>query len=294
MKPWQFGHKTPGFGISRQFYMTVLAGTAQLPTMKQVVNPKGESGAIAGFGVPLAASSTKEDLTRPLVRGVYGIASRDRKTVLKLMVMPKEEAGFLPESYLNSPDGLALPAEHRARISSTWTLLQFTFETHDPMVYPSLHFLMAVLRRLAELTEGIISDPVGRVYVLPDELEHIPKADARIDARDYVQIKHKPDRSWVHTLGLQKFSLPEVEIFGVPEGMWPTADTFLFGIAQGQLTGNLLSIGGAIGSRKCAFQVAQGGLDRAQWEGIACYELIPPPGSSAADALLAWSEESKR
>jgi len=294
MKPWQFRQKTPGFGVSAGFYITVLAGTAQLPTMRQVVEPKGAGGAVLGFGVPLAHSATKEDLERPLLRGVYGLASPNRQTVIKLMVVPKEEAGFDPELFLRSAEARSLSQEHLARISATWTLLQFTFETHEAMVYPSLKFLTQVLRRFAELTNGIISDPISRVYRLPGELEHQPQTDNRIDARDFVDVRYGPERLWAYTRGLQKFSQPELEVFGVPPQLQPIAEQFLIGVSQSVLTGNLLALGGFLGSRKCPLQLAPGGLDRGQWEGVECFELIPPSGSSVADALKEWAEDSRR
>ena len=51
-----------------------------------MVNPKGENGAIAGFGAPLG-NSTKESLANPMQRGAYVIASVDRKTVIKMLVV---------------------------------------------------------------------------------------------------------------------------------------------------------------------------------------------------------------
>lgn len=274
--------------------MTVLAGTAQLPTLRQVVDPKGTAGAVVGFGVPLAEGATKEDIDRPLKRGIYGIASHNRQTVLKLMVMPKEEAGFDPAPLLRSSEAKNLSQEHLARISATWSLLQFTFQTHEAMVYPALRFLVQVLRRFAELTDGVISDPISRVYKLPAELEHLPQADPRIDARDFVQVKHGPDRGWAYTLGLQKFALPELEVFGVPPELQALADQFLIGVAQAVLTGNLISLGGYLGSKKCPLQIASGGLDRGNWEGIDCFELIPPSGASVGQALTQWLSEAMR
>ena len=102
MRPWQFRQKTPGFGISKDFYITVLAATAQLPSILEVVEPHGAFGAIEGFGVPLSRDKQKEDLTRPMERGVYGLATRNRETVLRLVVIPKEEAGFDPAPFLRS------------------------------------------------------------------------------------------------------------------------------------------------------------------------------------------------
>lgn len=293
MKPWQFRQKTPGFGISRSFYLTVLAATARLPSILELVEPKGQGGAVPGFGVPLNAELTKGDLSRPMERGMYGVASRDRKTVLRLMVIPREEAGFDPSAFLRSSEAQSLSAEHLARIGATWTLLQLTFETHEAMVYPSLRFLLAVAVRLATLTQGVVSDPISRMYLLPEEVIHTPQNDQKVDARDFVAVKHKGDELLVvYTLGLQKFSMPELEMFDVPKALCPAAEKLLHGIAQASLMGKGPRLGGYVGSRKCPLQVVSGGLDKAQWEGIDCFELIPPAKETMSRALEDWLAET--
>ncbi len=274
--------------------MTVLAGTAQLPAIAQVVEPKPRPGAVEGFGVPLQQGATKDDLEKPMRRGAYTIASMNRETVLRLLVVPKEEAGFDPEAFLRSSESLNLSEEALARLSATWTLLQFTFETHEAAVYPSLKFLQNVLQRFAELTEGVVSDPVSKVYKLPSEVHHAPPSDPRIDARDFVEVKAGP-RDWIYTLGLQKFSLPELEMYGVPETVLPLAKSFMIGISQAVLTGKPLELGRSLGAKRCPIQIVQGGLDPRYWEGIPCFELIPPSRVGIADALLEWQrEEAKR
>ena len=294
MRAWQFRQKTPGFGISKSYYLTVLAATAQLPTIRQVVDPKGVGGAVEGFGAPLAQSASKEDLLNPMGRGMYAIASKSRETVLRMMVMPKEEAGFDPAPFLRSKEADKLTSEHLARISATWTLLQLTFETHEAMLYGSLKFMLAFAQRLAELTEGVVSDPICRSYKLPDEVIHQPPLDDKIDARDHISIIYDSQRSYSYSLGFQKFSLPELEISMVPEVMSSTAERFLLGVSQGVLMGHPLEIGRQIGHNKAPFQVATGGLDRGLWEGIPCFELIPARKNSAIEGLLAWSEDPKQ
>ncbi|HEY3780868.1 MAG TPA: hypothetical protein VGL56_07280 [Fimbriimonadaceae bacterium] len=294
MRAWQFRQKSPGFGISKNYYLTVLAATAQLPTIRQVVDPKGVGGAVEGFGAPLAQNASKEDLLNPMERGIYAITTRNRETVLRMMVMPKEEAGFDPAPFLRSKEADKLTSEHLARISATWTLLQLTFETHESMLYASLKFMLSVAQRMAELTEGVVSDPICRSYKLPQEVMHNPPLDEKIDARDHITIAYDPDKSTSYSLGFQKFSLPELEISMVPEVMSLTAERFLLGVSQGVLMGHPLKIGRQIGNNKAPFQVATGGLDRALWEGIPCFELIPAKKNTALEGLLAWSEDPKQ
>jgi hypothetical protein len=286
---WRFKQQTPGFGISKSFYLTVLSGRAQLPPLRAIVRPDGLEGTVAGFGVPLAATAQKEDLERPLERGFYGIASKNRETVLKLLVVPHEEAGFDPEPFLRSPEASLLTEEHRARISATWSLLQLTFETHEAMVYNSLKFFLDVSRRLAEVTDGVVSDPISRLYLLPDQVVRPDPEGAKINATNFVKAWHRPEKNgWSYTLGMQKFDLPEYEIFGVPSDKEIVAERFLVGLAQSTLSGEIPTAGALVGSRECPLQVAVGGLDRAQWEGTPCFELIPATGRYVVEALEAW------
>lgn len=295
----KFTHKTPGFGITRNTYMTVLAAQAALPSLLQIVNPRGREAsatappdaAIDGFGVPLAASASKDDLGQPLMRGAYAITTKDRKTVLRMLVLSKEEAGFDPGPFLRSPLAANLDPETVARVSATWTLMQVTFESHDPMVYDSMRFLLALCARMAELTGGVVADPIAQTYKMPYEVFHQPQADARIDARDIVNIavRDKPGvGKWIFTQGMQKFALPEIEMLGVGEAHVENARSMLITICQGALLGKLYGLGDKVGDRSLMMQFAPGGLDRGAWEGIECFELIPPTGRTHDEALSAW------
>src|SRR5690349_24629414 len=66
--------KGSGLEISPGCYVSVLAAKAQLPSLLVLLNPKGEGGAIAGMGVPLAPDSTKAELVEPIKRGVYALS----------------------------------------------------------------------------------------------------------------------------------------------------------------------------------------------------------------------------
>jgi hypothetical protein len=272
----------------------VLAAKAQMPTLLRVVNPKGEDGAVAGFGVPLAATAKKEDLAAPLARGVYAVSSPDRKTVLKMMVMPREEAGFDPDAFARSPLAQGWDPELRLRVGATWMLAQLTFESYDPETYPALDFLLSVARRLAELCDGVVADPVAQVYRLPGQVFSPRPTDAPIVAADHVQAKRRDHEGAVHayTAGLVKFDLPEVEVYGVAPENAAMAERFLLALAQTVLTGARLEPGAVVGARSAPFKVAVGGLDRGLWEGVPCLELLPEGKATADDALAAWAGAS--
>lgn len=300
MKVFQFSKpKNPGFGISKGFYLSVLSTKAVMPPILMIVNPKGDGGAIEGFGAPLSASAEKEDLGRPLQRGAYVVTTKDRKTVLKMLVLSKEEAGFDPDPFLESSLAVGIDPELATRMRATWTLAQLSFESHDPMVYPAVRFLLQLAARLAELADGVVADPVCQRYLMPYEIVQPIQASAKIDVRDVVTIKlvQRQEGILVHTLGMQKFALRELELACVGEVHTTAAANFLLSLCQSTLEGRKIGVGDRVGAPDMPMQVAEGGLDRRLWEGIPCFELLPPTQNTADEALDAWTiaaEQARR
>ena len=286
--------KNPGYGISKTFYLSVLAGHAQLPSPDEVANPQAARGAVEGFLAPLMAGSSKDDLHKPLARGVYALASRDRKTVLKMMVVSKEEAGFDTEAIARSTFALQMTPEALARVRATWTLIQLTFESHDAMVAPAMAFAYRAARKMAELTEGVVADAISQRYLLPEDVP-ILIDDAPMHAADHVsvQIDTRDGKRIAYTLGLQKFGLSEFELQDIDNDRDEAAATLLLSIAQTCLVGTRIQIGDSVGAKAVPFDVAPGGLDRGLWEGISCCELIPSRSKSVGECLDAWFAEQK-
>ncbi len=291
MKPWSFGKpKTPGFGIQKSFYLTVLSSKSVLPPMLAVINPKGQGGAVEGFGAPLASNVPKEALGRPLERGAYAIASKDQKTVLRLLVLSKEEAGFDPEPFVRSSLAAELEPELLNRVRATWTVGQLTFESHDPMVYSSLDFALDFAARFAEESDGVVADPIARRYLLPHEVRQPVRADPRVDAREVVGLSHRANPVGIHlfTLGMQKFNLPEFEINGLEVTDLHLGESLLLSLCQGCLVGIFPKNGDRFGSKEFEFEIRDGGFDRGLWEGIEVIELLPPTLKTPGECLRAW------
>ncbi len=297
MRPWQFSKpKTPGFGLDSSFYLSVLSSRAVMPTLTQLIEPSGANGAVVGFGAPLAAGAGKESLNRPLERGAYALATKDRKTVLKMLVLSKEEAGFDPEAFVRSNLAAGVSEETLVRIRATWTLAQLTFESHDPMVYPALEFLLQFARRAADQADGVISDPIARRYLLPEQVMQIQRLDPRIDAREHVSVnmRLRKDGNHAYTLGMQKFGLPEFEIVGLHESDGPGALHFLIALSQSVLLGELVKSGDRFGAPSMAFEAREGGFDKGLWDGVEVLELLPPTAVTPSEALTAWQVEAAR
>lgn len=293
MRSWSFGKpKTPGFGILKDFYVTVLSSKPVMPPMLAIINPKGEGGAVAGFGAPLA-NVPKEALGQPLERGAYAIASKDQKTVLKLLVLSKEEAGFDPEPFIRSSLAAELDPELLNRIRATWTVGQVTFESHDPMVYPAIDFLLDFIARFAALTDGVVADPISRRYLLPEQVKQPVRADPRVDAREVVGLSHRAHPTGLHlfTLGMRKFGLPEYEMIGLEITDLRLAESLLLSLCQSTLLGVLPRNGDKIGAKGLEFEIRDGGFDPGLWEGITVFELIPPTLHPVSECLTAWQAE---
>ena len=288
--------KGPGITINKGYYLSVLAAKAQLPAITEVVTPKGEGLTVAGMGVPLAEGTTKEDLGAPMGRGTYAIASVDKKTVLKVIVLPKEDVGFDPSAFARTEAASKWPAELRNRIEATWMLLQVTFESYDPRVYPALDFFLSVAKRLAELTDGTVADPMSQVYRLPEEMVSSRPEAEPVAAADHVQIKARPHQdAWhVYTLGLSKFDRPEVEVYEITDDAKTAAERFMLGLAQAVLTGKTLEPGAQVGADDSPLKVASGGLDRALWEGVPCLELLADKDGRQSDSVLAWLDSQPK
>lgn len=279
--------KGPGFGISAGYYLTVLSSHATLPTILQILNPKGDGNAAVGYGVPMAQDATKDVLTRPLARGAYGLFSKDKKSVFQMLVINRDEAGFDPEAVARHSQSLGIEGELLNRIRATWSVIQLRIKSHDPEVYPTLDFILAVTARLGALTEGAIADPISERYLLPDQIFAKPRMDPQVDAREHVAVHLRGTGAGVHayTRGLAKFALHELEIQALSPGSEVAAERLLIGACQRILKGQLLGAGTRIGK----FEVREGGFDRSLWEGTPCFELLPPTNMSASEALESGS-----
>jgi hypothetical protein len=281
---WKFAKPDgPGFGLSKQFYLSVLAGKPVLPSVAEVLNPKGEAGALKGFGVPLVAGKDKDLLVQPMLRGGYALASYDRKTVLKLMVMNADEAGFSPEAIAKSKIADQLDPMLLTKMRSTWHLLQISIESFDPEVYPALDFILGITHKISVLSDGLIADPISERYLFPHQLFQQPRIDPKVDAREHIYVHSRPYQggSRVYTKGLFKFLQPELELMGVGDVSIVKAKELLMSVCQGVLQGHLVQNGSRVGE----FEARQGIAEPRFWDGIPVYELLPPTKMSVEEAI---------
>ncbi len=245
------------------------------------MNPEGTNGAVRGFIAPLNPNATRDALTAPLEHGHYALATLDRKTVLRLLVVSREDVRFDPDLFVNSPYARGLSEDLLQQIRATWVLLQVRFETYDPAVYPSLDFLLDTVQRLGELTDGTIGDRLSLTYLFPSQVR---QGDLQpIDARNFVIVRFEDEPEGIRgeTLGMCKFGLNEFCLV-VEESDHQAAGNLLMSVCQSILIGRTVGVG----DRVAGFEVlpARDG-NPLRWE------LVPPPNRTAHD-LLAGNESS--
>jgi len=294
MRGWPFSKpKTPGFGISRGYFVTILSSKSVMPSIAEIANPGGAGGALEGMAVPLQSTGDKGVLIKPMQRGAYAVATKDRKTVLKLIIMSKEEAGYDPESFLNSSLAIGRDPELLLRVRSTWTIGQLVFESHDPMVYSALDFFLGTAKRIAELSDGVVADTISQRYLLPEQILVKSRLDEKVDVREHLDVKFevRPDGLHAYTLGMQKFALPEYEILNLLDEDQGPAQRFLLALGQSVLLGDITESGDSFGAPGGLLCAREGGFDKRLWEGIPVFELLPPTAMLPGEALRKWETE---
>jgi hypothetical protein len=211
-----------------------------------------------------------------------------------MIVLSKEEAGYDPEDFVNSPLAIGRDPELVVRIRSTWTIAQLVFESHDPMVYPALDFFLGVAVRMASLSDGVVADSVSQRYLLPDNVLKTPRVDPVVDIREHIDIKFDLRSDGLHafTLGMQKFALPEYEILNLFDEDQIPAEHFLLTVCQNVIMGDMTKTGDRFGAPRGLFEARDGGLDARFWQGTPVFELLPPTSMTAGEALGLWVDST--
>jgi hypothetical protein len=280
-----------GYRINKDFFVSITASKSVLPPILALINPKGEGGAVVGKGAPLQGND-KSLLSQPLIHGAYALVTPDQKSVLRMDVVPRDRA-FDDRTFEQLVRQEELNPEIVARMRGTWWVIQFRVASHHPDVAPTIAFMRRLIRRMGQLSEGVVFDPFARITALPENYVNTEPLDDRVSVFDVARVHAVPQpdaSSQFHTVGLRKFTLPEIELYGVrTEG--PAASHLLLALGQMLLDGLELAFGQSYGDDKTPFEVREGGLNRAYWEGVPVLELLPPTRSTSDEALANYRFE---
>lgn len=243
---WKFAKPTgPGFGINKNFYLTVLSTHPALPAISNIANPKGQGGAVEAFGVPLVQGNDKRLLELPMQRGKYAIASKDRKTVINLTIAAPQDAGFSGSAIANSLDSRFYAPNLIERLQRTTMMMQFRFESHDPDVYPALDLILTLAKKSGSMTDAVIADPLAERYLLPEQLFFNPRLDPNVDCREHIFLHESGGR--IYTKGMTKIMQNELLIESCPDHLQASASTFLVALAQSIFLGQPLTAKDKVG-----------------------------------------------
>lgn len=278
--------ETPGFGISSNFYITTFIPTTQLPTPSQVCNPTGEGGAEKAMIAPLDPGATKRALVEPLRPGNYAVASIDKKTVIELHIDGLSTTSYNPQAIADTEWAARnLSVEIRNILRATWHFAQFRFRSHHPDVAPALHLVYGVAARLAELTGGLVCDPLAQRY----ELGPRSRVSESLIPVEVMTFEVTPGR--LVSRGMVKFALPEVSIRGFSDDKKIAASNAIQAATYQMLLGQSLGPGDRIRGDRHTFQVV---LDPEVKPGASTIlELIPDDVVSVDEALTDFDERGE-
>lgn len=276
--------KGPGFGLSKSFYVSALATKASLPSLLEVVNPKGEGGAVKGYGIPFAKDATPESLRQPMSHQAFLIASPDKKTLIRMIVVSEADSGMRADQILDSPYGQTLSPEVRNTIAAVWTLFQFTVESHDATVKPSLDFMMALACRVAEITDGVVADPLRRSYLLASDY-HLEQF--QVESHFDVMEHREGDDVYLVTLGMLKINQPEFEIGPILNQDLLLGAALLKDLLRQTFDRGPWGEGDRIPNSSLTLSVGSSLLDF--WGRTAVLRVVPPVSQSLSESLNQWT-----
>ena len=150
-------------------------------------------------------------------------------------------------------------------------------------------------QRIAFLTDGVIGDPNLRaIIIFRTSCVSFRRPTPRLTLASSFASWAVPRQEglWIRTTGMRKFSLAELEVYGVDTALRPQMEALLIGLCQKSLMGEILKVGDKFGNSKVPMMAVQGGLDRGTWDGILCYEIIPDGKAGINEAIRGWADSA--
>lgn len=294
---WPFKKKpaAASLSINRNFYLSVLVPSNGLPTILQILNPDGSNGAIKGYGVPLASGASRDLLNSPLEIGAYALSTKDRCNLIEMHVFARSQVpGFDILADTQACENAGLVGEKLARAQQCEWVINLLFKAYSPDLYPAVRFMLDTAKRIAQVTGGVVADPLAETYRMPDELDLRTKLSEQIDFREICSVKivKLSDGVWASTRGLVKLNLPEFEMYGIPESMVETAATMLASAGQQALIGEPMKPGETAFAPEEPMTVREGARSNAEWGDRPVLEFFDSSGGSEF-GVAAWKRFSQ-
>ncbi len=298
MRLWPFSgkQKSPELVINKNFFMAVFTTETTLPTILQVINPDGTNGAVQGFGAPLMENASRDLLNTPISSGDYALATKDRTTVIRLVVRAKGEDPTPDTAALTQAEAeyYGLDTESFQYLKRCERFMVLHFAGYSPKVFDSIRFLFDLISRLALLTQGLIYDPLAECYRKPSELDRNSNVQESVDALNLCKIKtvRGAQGIWCSTRGLSKLNLPEFEMYDVPQELTDVAALMLILAAETVLMGTKMKPGETAFAPDSPLRIVAGTKNRDDWGDRPTLEFRGSNGS-IADGILAWQRSQE-
>lgn len=127
-----------------------------------------------------------------------------------------------------TPDLLVGSPEAREFLEKARGFYRVSFVPGKPQPSVAVFEALWTVRALLEKFEGIVIDITAFKLHLSSDVEEITELD--FDIRDHVSVhavEMEGGRVWVHSHGLTKFGMAELELFQITEDDLPAAETFM-------------------------------------------------------------------
>lgn len=134
-----------------------------------------------------------------------------------------------PESLGWTPDLLTGTAAAQEALKNAKGFYRFSFEPGKPQGSVAVFEALWCVRSLLEATQGVVVDVTSYKIHTPEDIEEITELD--FDIRDHITLHvveagEGPGKMWVHSHGMSKFGLWDVEMWALKEEDLPAAETF--------------------------------------------------------------------
>lgn len=128
-----------------------------------------------------------------------------------------------------TPDLLTGAPEARKYLEAAKGFYRVSFEPGKPQGSVAVFEGLWTARMLLELVEGVVVDVTAFKIHTPQDVEEITELD--FDIRDHIAVHAQEPEGhekslWVHTHGLSKFGVPDMEMFHIGEDDLSAAETF--------------------------------------------------------------------
>jgi hypothetical protein len=291
--------------------MTLYATSVRLPSLHELMNPKGSGEALRGTVLPISPQAADDWQHRAMVAGEFSLMHPDSGACFQLEV--HSGTGRPRPKVLDASDdekwSLAVDLEMEQKLKSRTWEVSLALDVQSARLAgdakQAVGVMMNLVDRLAEPTHAAVCDVEGRRYFEKGGWKW-PGGGTGFDVRDHVTVHVIPmpsegtRKSWCHTHGMIKFGRCEMEFFDVPDSLREPAAELLWDLGNAAVTGRGFEPLEKVGSESFPLLVRKSTRSPAAHFQGPVLELVDlhgpgrPAEKGAPMALAARADDAKR